>query len=727
MTDEHEREGEREGEERIAVLPAALADQIAAGEVVERPASIVKELVENAVDAGARRITVELEGGGREGIRVIDDGHGIHREDLPLAVTRHATSKLRRPDQLVEILTLGFRGEALASIAAVAHLEIRSRRAEAAVGYRLAAAPGERARVEPIGMPPGTQVEIGALFERLPARRKFLRSEATEVGHCVDAVTRAALVHPGVHFRVEHHGRELIDLPAGSRDDRVVAILRRRGGEGPFVRFADEREGVRVEGWFGPPSAATRQRSASFVVVRRRVVSERTLVGVLKQAYGEALPRGMHPAACLFVEPPRGTVDVNVHPQKSEVRFSEAQRVYAAVREIVSAGLGEAPWLRPAAVGEGEGEGEREGGEDARGHGWAGVSAGPRSALEGWSRRGGLGGGELHGRDAGREGGHGGGGGRASNVGYRLGTRAAGRDYASYKSEVRGEVDRLRARMGDAAPARGAGAGSGTAPLPLGGPRLPFPLEHDHEPAGLDDAAVAIEAEAQEGEAVGTWPRFLVCLPGPVALFEYEGALLSVDLRRLRTHLIRKRLIGELAETRRGERVPAQGLLEPVVLRRRADERARLLRSRPALAELGVELDDFGDDAVIVRAVPAVLRKLLAAREIGGLLDRLQPWLAMREREVAPKPGGGEGGGEGGEEEGGEGGKEEAEDARADEAREVDRRSFVDAVAELASAQALEASPRFARRWLAEALREHQGELGAIPGLRRFTVEELVG
>ncbi|WP_106391660.1 DNA mismatch repair endonuclease MutL, partial [Enhygromyxa salina] len=469
---------------RIAVLPASLADQIAAGEVVERPGSIVKELIENAIDAGASRVEVELEAGGSERIRVIDDGHGIHREDLILSVTRHATSKLRAPEDLVEIHTLGFRGEALASIAAVARVEIRSRLAALAVGHRLRSSPGEEPTIEPIGMPFGTQIEVAHLFASVPARRKFLRSEATEVGHCVDAVTRAALVHPAVHFRVRHGGRELLELTPADQTSRVIAVLQRRGGGGPFHRFAGERRGVHVEGWFGPPSAATRQRGASFVVVRRRVVRERTLVGVLKQAYGDALPRGTHPAACLFVEPPRGTVDVNVHPQKSEVRFSDAQAVYAVVRELVGEHLADAPWRRPDASDPGDPRDPGDPGDprdDGEDHDWASSGrAGARAALAGWSRREGLGDG-LAAHDRGEHGGaraggrSGSGPGSGSGSGYRLGTRAAGADYRADKVDFRGEVERLRSSLAEVHRETDR-AWSGRPSS--AGPSLPF----DHEP-----------------------------------------------------------------------------------------------------------------------------------------------------------------------------------------------------------------------------------------------------
>jgi DNA mismatch repair protein MutL len=632
---------------RIEVLPASLADQIAAGEVVERPGSIVKELVENAIDAGASRIEVELEGGGVERIRVIDDGRGIYREDLLLAVTRHATSKLRTPEQLVEIHTLGFRGEALASIAAVARVEIRSRRAGEIVGHRWFNGGARSPSIEPIGMPFGTQVEVGHLFAHVPARRKFLRSEATEVGHCVDAVVRAALVHPRIQFRVRHGARELLELPASDQTGRVTTILQRRGGSGPYVHFASERAGVSVEGWFASPGSATASHRAAFVVVRRRVVHERTLAAVLKQAYGDALPRAGQPVACLFVEPPRGTVDVNVHPQKSEVRFANAQSVYASVRELVEEGLADASWR----VVEQREVSERDAGP------------GVRAALAGWSRREGLAG-ALAVHDGGHEG--------ARGSGYRLGTRAASPDYPAASIGFRAEVEQLRSSLAQV---------HRETERVWTEPGLPLDLS---DPKVLARTAER-EAEQPAELEIADGPKLLGCLPGPVALFELDGELLVADLRQVRAQLVRRRLLAELAATGPGGRAPAQGLLSPVVVRRHPDDRRRLLGANEALASLGLELEGFGDDAVLVRAVPAVLPKLLDATQLGALLDRLMPWLQLQ-----------------------------------------DRASFVDAVASVTDVRTVDTSPRLARRWLAELLAEVQGPLDEIPGLRRWSADELL-
>ncbi|MFZ6183997.1 DNA mismatch repair endonuclease MutL [Nannocystis pusilla] len=325
---------------RIAVLGALVIDQIAAGEVVERPASVIKELVDNSLDAGATRVDVELEDGGMARISVRDNGRGIHPDDLLLAVTRHATSKLRHAADIADITTLGFRGEALASVAAVARVDLRSRQPGAAVGVHLHGIPGEAPTLTPAGMPVGTQIDVHALFANLPARRKFMRAEATEVGHCSDTLLRLAIVHPGVHFTLRHGKRELLNLPRTTPEGRVAQVLERRVA-GPFFAFRGEDDGIRVEAYLPHPTAAARGRGSPYLITRQRVVRERSLAQILTQAYGLG---GEAPSACLFVEPPPGAVDVNVHPQKAEVRFSEPQQIYAAVRRVLAAAVAAAPW-----------------------------------------------------------------------------------------------------------------------------------------------------------------------------------------------------------------------------------------------------------------------------------------------------------------------------------------------------------------------------------------------
>jgi DNA mismatch repair protein MutL len=331
---------------KVRVLPAALADQIAAGEVVERPASIVKELVENAIDAGARRVDVEIEAGGRRLVRVVDDGCGMVPEDARLALRRHATSKIASADDLWGLLTFGFRGEALPSIAAVSRLTLATRPPEAEAGFELAVEAGAETAAREIGMPPGTQVTVRDLFFNTPARAKFLKSEATETANISEAMLRLGIAHPGVHLRLRVAGRVALDLPV-HRDlgERVRAALARRGASVLHEAAGDEN-GARVRAFLAGPEEVSTTARSTFLFVGGRFVRDRSLLHALALGYGPLLEKGRYPLAALFLDLPGREVDVNVHPQKMEVRFARAQEVYAAVRHVVGAAIARAPWLR---------------------------------------------------------------------------------------------------------------------------------------------------------------------------------------------------------------------------------------------------------------------------------------------------------------------------------------------------------------------------------------------
>ncbi|HVZ89270.1 MAG TPA: DNA mismatch repair endonuclease MutL [Polyangia bacterium] len=331
---------------RVRVLPAALADQIAAGEVVERPASVVKELVENAIDAGARRVDVEIEAGGRRLVRVVDDGSGMLPEDARLALRRHATSKITSADDLWGLATFGFRGEALPSIAAVSRLTLATRPPDAEAGFKLTVEAGVETDAREAGLPPGTQVEVRDLFFNTPARAKFLKAEATETANVSEAMLRLGLAHPSVHLRLRVGGRVALDLPV-HRDlgERVRAALARRGASA--LHEADGEEGGHHVRAFlaGPEEVSTTARS-TFLFVGGRFVRDRALLHALALGYGPLLEKGRYPLAALFLDLPGREVDVNVHPQKLEVRFARAQEVYAAVRHVVGAAIARAPWLQ---------------------------------------------------------------------------------------------------------------------------------------------------------------------------------------------------------------------------------------------------------------------------------------------------------------------------------------------------------------------------------------------
>jgi DNA mismatch repair protein MutL len=331
---------------KVRVLPAALADQIAAGEVVERPASVVKELVENAIDAGARRIEVEIEAGGRRLCRVVDDGSGMAPDDARLALRRHATSKIAAADDLWGLTTFGFRGEALPSIAAVSRLTLATRPPEAEAGFELTVEAGVETGAKEIGMPPGTQVTVRDLFFNTPARGKFLKAEATETANVSEAMLRLGLAHPSVHLRLRVGGRVALDLPV-HRDlaERVRAALARRGASALHEAAGDEG-GNQVRAFLAGPEEVSATARSTFLFVGGRFVRDRSLLHALALGYGPLLEKGRYPLAALFLDLPGHEVDVNVHPQKMEVRFARAQEVYAAVRHVVGAAIARAPWLR---------------------------------------------------------------------------------------------------------------------------------------------------------------------------------------------------------------------------------------------------------------------------------------------------------------------------------------------------------------------------------------------
>ncbi len=333
---------------RVHVLPRTLADQIAAGEVVERPASVVKELAENSIDAGARRIDIEIDAGGRRLIRVVDDGGGMTAEETRLALLRHATSKILSPDDLWGLTTFGFRGEALPSIAAVSRLTLRTKRPGSTAGFSLGYEAGIETSSGDVGMPDGTQIEVRDLFWNTPARLKFMKSEATEAANVAEAVLRLAIAHPEIHFRLRGNGRVVLDLPP-HRDmgERVRAALARRGAS--LLHEAQGQEaGVVVRAFLAAPEEASATPRSTFLFVAKRFVRDRSLLHALGMGYGELLEKGRYPLAALFVDVPGQELDVNVHPQKLEVRFARPQEVYGAVRHVVGAAVARAPWLPPA-------------------------------------------------------------------------------------------------------------------------------------------------------------------------------------------------------------------------------------------------------------------------------------------------------------------------------------------------------------------------------------------
>ena len=335
----------------IRVLPPNLVDQIAAGEVIERPASVVKELFENALDAGARRIDIDIERAGLGLIRVRDDGCGVAPQEMPLALERHATSKIATIDDLEAIASFGFRGEALPSIASVARLRMLSRCVDLDEAWELTVEGGNAMPLKPAAHPIGTSVEVRDLFYNVPARRRFVRSPSTEFGHILRQVERLALGSPSVAVRLRHNGREILNLPGaeqsqalGQRLDRLLgADFRSRA-----LRIERDAAGLTLSGWLGLPTASRPQPDMQFWFVNGRAVRDRLLGNAVRLAFRDVLYHGRHPSYVLYLALDPRQVDVNAHPAKLELRFRDSRAVHEGVFRSVEAALA---GTRPAADG----------------------------------------------------------------------------------------------------------------------------------------------------------------------------------------------------------------------------------------------------------------------------------------------------------------------------------------------------------------------------------------
>lgn len=512
----------------IRRLPPHLIDRIAAGEVVERPASAIKELVENSLDAGARRIEVEVSADPLARLIVTDDGIGMAPEAMRLAIERHATSKLPGED-LLAITTFGFRGEALPAIASVARLTIDSRPAGAATGWRLVIDNGMILADQPVGAAPGTRITVEGLFARVPARAKFLKAVRTEQAQIADAVRRLAMAHPAVGFRLGVAGRTVIEVAAeadgsvASQARRLLALLP-AGGEAAPVDFV--RDELAIGGLAGLPAASRASAEQQYLFVNGRPVRDRLLTGALRGAYAERLPAGRHPLAALFLTLPTADVDVNVHPAKTEVRFREPARIRAGLVAAVRAALDSAGIRSVAAAGQSLAR--------AFAPGRAVPAGGPAAA-----------------------------------------------DAATVVAAAEA------AALFDAAPAgRPPGAGAAPDPAPPGGG---WPL------------GVA------RGQVAGTY-----------IIAETDDALILVD-----QHAAHERLVMEAMRGRAGSGVAAQPLLVPEVVSLEPAACDRLESAAPDLARLGLELERFGAESILVRSLPAALGQVAAGPLLADIADEL--------------------------------------------------------------------------------------------------------
>lgn len=323
----------------IQLLPESVANQIAAGEVVQRPASVVKELMENAIDAGADKIKLIIKDAGKSLVQVIDNGCGMSASDARRCVERHATSKIRRAEDLFAIRTMGFRGEAMASIVAIAQVEIKTRRHEDELGLCMDIAASEILGEVPDAGPPGTNISVKNLFYNIPARRNFLKSNASETKHIVDEFQRMALAHPEIHFSFYNEGNEIYHLPEGTLKQRIVHVFGNHYNQ-RLVPIEEETSIIRLNGFIGKPEFARKTRGEQFFFVNKRFVKDAYLNHAILNAYQEVLPDDTYPLYVLFIDIDPAKIDINVHPTKTEIKYEDEKAIYAIIRSAVKRSLG---------------------------------------------------------------------------------------------------------------------------------------------------------------------------------------------------------------------------------------------------------------------------------------------------------------------------------------------------------------------------------------------------
>ena len=570
----------------VHVLPDHVIDQIAAGEVVERPASVVKELVENAIDAGARTITIEVEAGGRKLVRVVDDGSGMAPADARLALQRHATSKLRAFDDLAAISTMGFRGEALPSIAAVSRLTLTTRTRADEVAVRINVLGGRPVDDTVVGAPVGTTVEVADLLHNVPARLKFLRGEATEASHVSETVLRLAMAHPEVGFRLRHGGRMAFEVGPNELSARVRALLGSRLAERMHL-VEHEENGVRVRAFLAAPDLAQTTSRGVQLFAGRRWIRDRGLLQAVTMGYGELVPRGRYPVVVVMVDVPSGEIDVNVHPQKLEVRFSDPATVASAVRHAVRKGVAASPWLA---------EDGRFAAAPVRMHALASTEP-PRRAEDLAAR---------YADDTVRALFPLGGLGRAPTRQETLGLAAA---------DAPSAWDRVRARVAS----RGSEAVAVPVPVPDRDADTERLMEVRGEEHRRSSTGTATSAGASEGFFSSL--KYLGQLDSTYLVCEADGELVLIDQHAAHERVAFQRL----RDRADNDAVATQRLLFPTTIELPPAEAAVVADGGELLAAVGFDVEPFGPQSVAVKAVPAGLRHdpAVVLRELlGDLADR---------------------------------------------------------------------------------------------------------
>jgi len=574
----------------IRQLPPSLVNKIAAGEVIERPASVVKELMENAVDAGAGRIDVSVGQGGREVIRVVDDGHGIPPEELPLAVASHATSKLADAEDLFRVATLGFRGEALASIAAVSRLSIRSRTAQSDAGAELEVVGGRPEEVSPCGCPVGTQIEVRNLFFNTPVRGKFLRTVQTEFGHISEAFTRIALANPGVHFTLRHNDRPVHDLPAEDNSRERIARFFGRELADALIPIESSDGDIRLHGYVAHPSHSRGNNRMQYVFLNDRHIRDRALQHALGEAYRGLLTVGRYPIAFLSIQMPPDLVDVNVHPTKLEVRFQDSGRIYSQLLSTLRAKFLTTDLDTRIGPTDDEGRDESTDAVERGRHGVDQQAEQMRQQVVDWAK------GQVAGwgdRQAAGQGGVGGAG---------TGHLGAGQG---------GEFCMPGASTNDP-------SGVDHGPLRLNRIDRP-PLPASAAGTSNEDYSAMAHAAGEAGVAATPGPRHALALQvhNRYLITETDEGVTVID-----QHALHERILYEQLRARiDAGPIETQQLLVPEPVDLPSDEAAAALENCELLGKLGLQVEPFGGDTVLITGYPAMLANLRPAEVLHEVLQ----------------------------------------------------------------------------------------------------------
>jgi DNA mismatch repair protein MutL len=565
---------------RIHQLDTNLINKIAAGEVIERPSSVVKELLENSIDAGARRIDVSVQQGGLESIRVVDDGVGMDPDDLPLAIASHATSKIQTAEDLFQVTTKGFRGEALASIAEISHMRIRSRTRDATAGAELFVAGGASQPIRPCSSAVGTSMEVRNLFFNTPVRRKFLRTTQTEMGHICEAVTRIALAHENVHFTVAHNDRTLFELPATDTWESRIAILCGEDVAARLIPVDRQEDGMRIHGFVAGTQISRSNNRSQYFFLNRRHIRDRTLSHALGEAYRGLLMTGRMPIAFLHLEIPPELVDVNVHPTKLEVRFVDSSKIYSLLL-----GMLRSKFLTADFATHGD----------------------PSKAI-------------------------------ASDESRRSATTPL-KDEASANDEVRASINSLWGRqsstMESSVLRRSEDADriddrAGYRPLPDCPPVPPFPGIADPAPSGEPAPIEAARRTPDQPSSptttsLGT-PAMQVC--NRYLITETDDGVAVIDQHALHERILYEELRRKLAEGT----LERQRLLVPEPVDLPPAEAGALLENREFLLELGMEIEPFGGHTILVLSYPAILANMSPADIVRKVAEHLTDSAARADR-----------------------------------------------------------------------------------------------